>query len=152
MTHQESIERRMAALFVIALGLILWQAPRTRPLQVPQFASVLQPGDQLFPVAVPPDAPPQLPSAGADRLAFLMDHSVAGFAAAPADACPGFVRISAQHWVRLPVSRPVPPGLYHLAAPDGAPAALRLAGGEPLAAGDLAATSPGPEVEVFCPR
>src|SRR4029077_6345602 len=105
MTHQESIERRMAALFVIALGLIAWQAPRNRPLQVPPVASVLQPGDPRFPAAAPPDAPPQLPGAGADRLPFLMDHSVAGFAAAPAAACPGFCGVSPQPSWGVPVSR-----------------------------------------------
>ena len=146
----------MAALFVLALGLIAWQAPRTRPLQVPQFASVLEPGDQVFPVAVPPDAPPPLPGEAADRFTFLADRSVAGFAAAPAGACDGFVRVSAQHWVRLPVSRsaslPVQSGVYHLAAPAGAAEILRLAGGDPLGAGDLLAAGPGPEVEVFCRR
>lgn len=151
MTSQSSIERRMAALFVLALALILWQAPRTRPLQPDPFVSVLKPGEQVFPVAVPPDDPPRLPGEPGERLAFLRDHAVEGFAALPADACEGFVRVSAQHWLRVPVPAASLPGrdrrgVYHLAGPGGLD---QLAtGGAP--AGTLLAAGPGPEVEVFC--
>jgi hypothetical protein len=145
MTDEKSIERRMAALFLLAMGLILWQAPRTHPLHATDFVSALNPGDQVFPVAVPPEAPLQLPGDPAARLAFLKDHAVEGFAPFPANACEGFVRMSAHHWLRVPV---VGEGngenhrLAHLAA--GAPM------GAPLAAASLLPGGPGPEVEVFC--
>jgi hypothetical protein len=117
---------------------------------VPQFGSVLKPGDQVFPVAVPPDAPPGLPAEPSDRLAYLAEHSVDGYASAPAGACEGFVRISAQHWLRLPVSPPIRGGVYRLAAPVGSASTLRLGGGDPLGAGELTAAGPGAQVEVFC--
>jgi hypothetical protein len=145
MTPQDSIERRMAALFVLALGLILWQAPRTRPLQPPRFTSALQPGEQVFPVAVPSDAPLHLPGDPAARLAFLKEHSVNGFAAFATDSCEGFVRMSAHHWLRAPIVRerlPAQGGVYRLAA-SADPFA-------PIAAAALLPTGPGPEVEVFC--
>lgn len=131
----------MAALFVVALGLIAWQAPRTRPLQVPPFTSALRPGDQVFPVAVPPEAPLQLPGDPAARLAFLKEHAVEGFAAFPADACEGFVRMSAHHWLRVPVVGGGK-GSHFLTH--------RTATGDPFAADALGADGPGPEVEVFC--
>jgi len=134
----------MAALFVIAMGLILWQAPRTHPLHATDFVSALNPGDQVFPVAVPPEAPLQLPADPAARLAFLKDHAVEGFAIFPPNACEGFVRMSAHHWLRVPV---VGGGkgvhfLAHLAA-AGDPFAA-------IAATELLPAGPGPEVEVFC--
>ena len=130
MTPQESIERRMAALFVLALVLIAWQMPRTRPLLAPPYVSVLETGEQVFPVAVPSDAPPLIPSDPAERRAFLKEHSVEGFGDFPAGACEAFVRMSAHHWLRLPVphDRPSP--------------ALQGTGLEWLARG---------ETEVFCP-
>ena len=131
----------MAALFVVALGLIAWQAPRTRPLQVPPFTSALRPGDQVFPVAVPPDAPLQLPSAPAARLAFLKEHAVEGFAPFPADACEGFIRMSAHHWLRTPVEGGSKGGHFLM---------HRTATGDPFAAGAPGADGPAPEVEVFC--
>jgi len=124
----------MAALFILALGLIAWQAPRTRPLQPPAFSSALQPGEQVFPVAVPPDAPLRLPGDRAARLAFLKEHAVEGFAPFPADACQGFVRMSAHHWLRVPVTR-------------GAPAASI---GVPSEVARLFPAGAAPEVEVFC--
>jgi len=134
MTPQESIERRMAALFILALGLIAWQAPRTRPLQPPAFSSVLKPGEQVFPAAVPPEAPLRPPGDPAARLAFLKEHAVEGFAPFPTDACQGFVRMSAHHWLRVPVTR-------------GAPAASI---GVPSEVARLFPAGAAPEVEVFC--
>ena len=101
----DSIERRMAALFLLLMGLVLWQALRTRPLQPASFGSVLEAGEQVFPVAVPPDPPPSIPADPAERLAFLKEHAVEGFGDLPADACEAFVRMSAHHWLRLPVTR-----------------------------------------------
>jgi hypothetical protein len=149
MTPQESIERRMAALFVLALALIAWQAPRTRPLVPPWYVSALKPGEQVFPAAVPPGAPLHPPGDPAARLAFLKEHAVEGFAAFPADACEGFVRMSAHHWLRVPVLRerlaPALKGVYRLAhlAANADPFA-------PIAAAGLLPAGPGPEVEVFC--
>ena len=142
----------MAALFILALGLILWQAPRTRPLQPSRFVSVLEPGEQVFPVAVPPDPPLGLPGEPAARLAFLKEHSVEGFTAFPTDACEGFVRMSAQHWLRLPVPSASLPGLatagsYHLASAGGLD---RLTAGDGQGAGKLLPDGSGPGVEVFC--
>jgi hypothetical protein len=146
MTPQESIERRMAALFLLAVGLILWQAPRTRPLHPPLFESALEPGEQVFPVAVPPDAPLLPPAEPVARLAFLKEHAIEGFATFPANACQGFVRMSAHHWLRSPVlyesPAPAPQGAYHLAT-GADPFA-------PIAAAGLLPAGPGPEVEVFC--
>lgn len=113
MTPQESIERRMAALFVLALILIAWQMPRTRPLLAPPYVSVLETGEQVFPVAVPPDAPPSIPTEPTERLAFLREHAVEGFGDFPADACEAFVRMSAHHWLRLPVPRERPSPRLH---------------------------------------
>lgn len=146
----------MAALFIVALALLIWQAPRTPPLRPEPFVSVLKPGEQVFPVAVPPDSPPRLPHDPAKRRAFLADHAVGGFAAFPADACEGFVRVSAHHWLRVPVppaSLPEPgrQGVYHLAhlAHLADPRGLDgLAEGGPPSA--LLSAGPGPEVEVFC--
>jgi hypothetical protein len=145
MTPQDSLERRMAALFVLALGLIAWQAPRTKPLIPAWYVSALKPGEQVFPVAVPPQAPPLLPGDPTARLAFLRTHAVDGFAPIPAGACEGFVRMSAHHWLRGPVGGDGKGETYRLAhlAAGADPAA-------PLAAADLLAAGPGPEVEVFC--
>jgi hypothetical protein len=101
----DSIERRMAALFLLLMGLVLWQAPRTRPLRAAPYVSVLETGEQVFPVAVPPDAPPPVPADPAERLAFLREHAVEGFEDFPAGSCEAFVRMSAHHWLRLPTSR-----------------------------------------------
>ncbi len=108
MTPQESLERRMAALFVLALALIAWQVPKTKPLVPPSYISALEDGEQVFPVAVPPDAPPAIPTDPAERLAFLKARAVDGFEPFPAGSCEVFVRMSAHHWLRLP----------HLPGPD----------------------------------
>jgi hypothetical protein len=157
MTPLDSLERRMAALFVLTLGLIAWQAPRTKPLVSPWYVTVLKPGEQVFPVAVPSGAPLLPPVEPAARLAFLKRHAVDDPAGVPAGSCEGFVRMSAQHWLRIPLSRArlailpaaLRPGssesfhqLYHL-APDADPTA-------PITAAELIPAGPGPEVEAFC--
>ena len=108
MSPQEYNERRRAAPFVLALIRKRWQMPRTRPLLAPPYVSVLETGEQVFPVAVPPDAPPPVPSDPAERRAFLKEHSVEGFEDFPAGSCEAFVRMSAHHWLRLPVPREHP--------------------------------------------
>lgn len=106
MTPQESLERRMAALFILALGLIAWQVPKTRPLQPSSYVLTLEEGEQVFPVAVPPDAPPVIPIDPTERLAFLKEHAVNGFEPVPEGSCEAFFRVSAHHWLRLPSPRP----------------------------------------------
>lgn len=140
----------MAALFVLALGLIAWQAPRTKPLVSPWYISVLKPGEQVFPVAVPAGAPLRPPDEPAARLAFLKRHAVDDDASFPGGACEGFVRMSAQHWLRIPLSReslaPAPGGpfhqIYHLRA--------GLDPTAPITTPELLSAGPGPEVEAFC--
>lgn len=145
----DSIERRMAALFLLLMSLVLWQAVRTHPLHLAPFVSALEAGEQVFPVAVPPEAPLRPPAAPAERLAFLKEHAVEGFGGFPADACEAFVRMSAHHWLRLPVARerlppqPAQPSRLHLADTG-----WLTRGGLP----ELRASGPGAEVEVFCPR
>jgi hypothetical protein len=155
MTPQDSLERRMAALFVLALGLIAWQAPRTKPLIPPWYVTGLKPGEQVFPVAVPPQAaliPPDDPAA---RLTFLKRYAVDDVAPFPADACQGFVRMSAHHWLRVPLAaerlapRPeaastVPYHRSYRLAVNADPAA-------PVMEAELLSDGPGAEVEVFCP-
>ena len=143
----DSIERRMAALFLLLMTLIVWQALRTHPLQSPATVLVLNQGEQVFPAAVPPESAPSLPAAPADRLTFLKEHAVEGFAAFPADACEGFVRISAHHWLRLPVAREHGGGVLHLA---GTGWLTDPGQGNPLAKAELRTSGPGAEVEVFC--
>jgi hypothetical protein len=155
MTPQESIERRMAALFVLALALIVWQATRTRPLVPPSYVSVVEPGEQVFPIAVPNWQAPEIPAGPQARFVFLMEHSVLwlGRNAGAAAGCDLFVRVSLQHWAR----RAVDPARL------GGPArwtTLRWTegdflddddgDGDPLDAGELRAAGPGAEAEAFC--
>lgn len=138
----DSIERRMAALFLLLIGLIVWQAPRTRPLGLPPFVSALGAGDQAYPVAVPADAPLALPADPAARLALLRQHFVDATAPPPAGACEGFLRMSGHHWIRFAATPG--PGVRHLAD-------ARWLAGDPTAVPELRPDGPGPEVEVFCP-
>jgi hypothetical protein len=144
MTPQESIERRMAALFVLALVLIAWQAPKTRPLLPPPYVSVLETGEQVFPVAVPPDAPPSIPTDPTERLAFLKEHAVDGFEAFPDGSCEVFVRMSAHHWLRFPLARTDRTERTDLYATG---TGWLARGGVPT----LSGSGPGAETEVFCP-
>ena len=43
----------MAALFILALALIFWQARRTEPLPPVSFSMANEPGEQVLPLAVP---------------------------------------------------------------------------------------------------
>jgi hypothetical protein len=139
----DTIERRMAALFLLLMTLIVWQAVRTHPLQSPSVVSIVEQGEQVFPVAVPPDGAPSLPADPAGRLAFLKENAVEGFAAFPADACEGFVRISSHHWLRLPIARDRFAGTK---GPEGQ--VLYLTGKDnPLA---QVTQGRGVEAEVFC--
>jgi hypothetical protein len=148
------MERRMAVLFLLALGLITWQALRTEPVLHPAYEFATEAGEQLAPMAVPSWRPaPVLPTEISKRLAYLQDHSVSwpGAEETPEPECRLFLRLSAHHWA----TRPAPPNdagqpwrLLHLPAQafvdddDG--------DGDPLDAGELRETGPGAKAEVFC--
>lgn len=161
------MERRMAALFLLALGLIVWQALRTEPAATPPFEWVTKAGERISPLAVPPWKPAaELPRGAAARLALLEERSVAwpGDAGSdPGDGCEVFVRISSQHWARRAASRvQVQRWLGERAddrrAMDRRQAFLPVASlledvdgnGDPLDDGDLRPVAPGSEVEIFC--
>jgi hypothetical protein len=162
MTSPDRMSRRMATLFGVVLMLIGWQATRLRPLLPPPFTSVLAPGEQVFPVAVPPGGAPALPEEPPARRALLAERSVAwGAAPSPAAECDLFVRISRHHWAHLPLSRA---RARELGAPDpgGRPARTlcciapgdlfndRDGDGDPLDPGELATAAAGVEAELFC--
>lgn len=142
----------MAVLFLLAVALLAWQAPRTRPLQPPSYVSIPQRGEQVFPVAVPNWQAPEIPAEPQDRFAFLDERAVLWPGLASAAGCELFVRISLHHWAR----RPVDPGRLGLDAGQS----FRWTGpdflddddgdGDPLDAGELLSTGPGAEAEVFC--
>jgi hypothetical protein len=148
------MERRMAALFLLALALIGWQGGRAKPLHPVPLSVAWTGGEQVFPISAPlwtDAAPPaELPA----RYAFLQKHSVPWPGVAAAGGCAGFIRTSASTWVR----RGLDP--ERLAIPAGLPA-LRYAAtdflddddgdGDTLDAGELTRSGPGAEVEVFCP-
>jgi hypothetical protein len=157
-TSQDSLQRRMAALFLLAVGLLAWQAPRTRPLIAPAYETAVQRDVQVYPIAVPNWDPDEVPADPAARRAFLEKHAVAWPGAAPEAACDLFVRVSAHHWTRRPLA------IARLAAlrRDGGsgPAVLRWYGpdflddddgdGDPLDPDELRAAGPGAEAEVLC--
>ena len=47
------MQRRMAALFLLALGLLVWQASRIKPLNPPPLSLAWTGGEQAFPIASP---------------------------------------------------------------------------------------------------
>lgn len=148
------MERRMAALFLLALILIAWQAMRTEPALQPAFEIATRMGEQLAPLAVPSWRPaPELPADLSARRAFLASRSVPWPLPATPAACRAFIRISSQHWAWRPFSRPggapvspwqrlVLPVAAFLDDDDG--------NGDPLDDGELRESGPGAEVEVFC--
>lgn len=155
---QDSLQRRMAALFLLAIGLLAWQAPRTRPLIAPSYENVTERSEQIYPVAVPNWDPPEIPAEPAARRAFLERHAVLWPGAVSEATCDLYVRVSLHHWTRRPVA---PARLATLRGDGGGgPSVLRWPGpdflddddgdGDPLDAGELRATGPGSEAEVLC--
>lgn len=146
----------MAALFLLALALIAWQAVRTKPLEPDALAFSWTGGEQVFPITAPLWAEPAaLPAAPTERHEALRERSVPwpGRWPAVAGACEIFIRTSSAAWVR----RGVDPAL--LPADRGA---LRYAAndflddedgdGDALDAGELTSGGgSGAEVETFCP-
>jgi hypothetical protein len=174
------MERRMAALFLLALALIAWQALRTDPVRFPGYRVATKADERLMPVAVPswlppPDLPGELPGELPQRLAFLDDHALlwtvgegGGEPRDPGDPgvaeCRVFVRFSSQHWMERQVSAA---RLARWRQPEnGENGALRpwqrlyfSAGsllddddgdGDPVDDGELRAAGPGAEAEAFC--
>jgi len=153
----------MAALFGLVLLAIAWQASRLRPLLPPPFTSVLKPGEQIFPIAVPPGSAPELPEELAARRAALKEQSVEWRPGQPAAAeCDLFLRISLQHWAHLAVSRA---RAAELGAPAARPRSRRTlccltpgdllddrdGDGDPLDPGELAGgAAGGTEAELLC--
>jgi hypothetical protein len=161
------MERRMAALFLLALALIAWQALRTKPLGPPALEIVTKKGEQLLPVGVPSwSPPPHLSSELPERLAFLKEHSVLWPGVGDAKdlfGCQVFVRLSSQHWCRRSASSVQVQRWLGARSAGGAAKAWQLlyfpaasflddddGDGDPLDAGELRETGPGAEVEVFC--
>jgi hypothetical protein len=155
------MQRRMAALFLLAIGLLAWQAPRTRPTLLPPSVTVTGEGEQLFPLAVPDGEPLTLPADTAGRRAFLAEHAVAWDLgpqppARGAGACQLYLRVSAQHWVVRPLDRPA---LLRLAG-TATPGAFRLlpadflddddGDGDSMDAGELHRGGAGADAEVDC--
>jgi hypothetical protein len=158
------MERRMAALFVLALLLIFWQAWRTKPLARSGFFLANDPGAQLLPTAAPSwRGSGSIPADAAARLLYLEDHAVRAAAARPPSPCRLFLRISAYHWFERPLSteglRELTLGRPGRASRGGSrlwslpPAALLDdvdGDGDVLDRGELAPEGPGAEAEVFC--
>jgi hypothetical protein len=163
MFHFDSMERRMAALFVLALGLIAWQAMRISPLLPPPLAFNWVGGEQTFPIAAPSwSRPLVLPLDPNGRLLFLREHSALWPGVAPNADCEVFLRTSASVWVRRGVGAEMLPG------PSGrGEARLSFAAkdflddddgdGDTLDSGELTRPQAGPhdsggaEVIAYCP-
>lgn len=146
----------MAALFLLALGLIGWQAVRTKPLALPSLSFGWRGGEQVFPIAAPYWLDPvALPAERPERYKVLERHSVPWPGVPAGGACESFIRTSSSTWVR----RGVEPGLLPPAARGGE--TLRYAAkdflddddgdGDALDAGELIPGGSGAEVEIFCP-
>jgi hypothetical protein len=152
-----SMERRMAALFVLALALIGWQASRIQPLGPLPLSLAWTGGEQAFPIAAPSWGEPLVLPAGIPaRYQLLRQHSSLWPGVTAPEGCEAFIRTSASVWVR----RGLDPGL--LPGPVTTDQdTLRYSAqdflddddgdGDTLDAGELTRSGPGAEVQVFCP-
>ncbi len=148
----------MAALFLLALALIGWQAVRTKPLHPAPLSMAWKGGEQVFPITAPFWGDPiDLPAEPLARYQLLQQRSTPWPGIDPAD-CEAFIRASSSVWVR----RGLDPGLLPGPGPAAAgPETLRYAAndflddedgdGDALDAGELTRSGTGAEVEVFCP-
>ncbi|HVR95740.1 MAG TPA: hypothetical protein VMW27_03950 [Thermoanaerobaculia bacterium] len=148
----------MAALFLLALALITWQALRTETVLQPAFEIATKTGERLAPGAVPSWRTPLNPPRNPERLAFLTGRSLIWPGVEAPPDCKVFVRFSSLHWVQRPASRsqvqswsgsePRSAQLLYL------PAASFLddddQDGDRLDSGELREAGPGAEVEIFC--
>lgn len=147
----------MAALFVLALALIAWQAARTKPLSPPPLSMAWRGGEQAFPIAAPSwEDPLVLPAEMPARYKLLRRHSSL-WPGVPAGAgCEAFIRTSASIWVRRGLDPELLPGPLEMDRDT-----LRYSAqdflddddgdGDTLDAGELTRSGPGAEVQVFCP-
>ena len=147
----------MAALFLLALALICWQAIRTKPLRPAPLSMAWKGGEQVFPIAAPSWVDPvELPEGRLERYKVLQAHSVPWpniAATAAGGACEGFIRTSSTVWVRRGLDPSLLPGTDRdtlsyaandfLDDDDG--------DGDALDAGELISGGSGAEVELFCP-
>lgn len=146
----------MAALFLLALALIGWQAVRTKPLHPAPLAVAWKGGEQAFPIAAPTWVDPiDLPEGRLDRYQILLEHSVLWPGIDAGGACEGFIRTSSSVWVR----RGLDPGLLPGTTVDRDRLTFAAqdflddddGDGDALDAGELTRSGTGAEVEVFCP-
>ena len=146
----------MAALFVLALALIGWQATRIHPLGPSPIAVAWTGGEQALPIAAPLWGEPLvLPAEIPARCQLLLEHSSLWPGLPASQGCEAFIRTSASVWVR----RGLDPGL--LPGPTTDQNTLRYSvqdflddddgDGDTLDAGELTRSGPGAEVQVFCP-
>jgi hypothetical protein len=144
------MERRMAALFVLALALIFWQAWKTEPVPAVGFSMVTEPGEQILPFAVPSwREGPAIPENRDERLRFLEAKAITASAADPSP-CRLFLRISAHHWLQHPAPRPAPGEGNVWFLPPEALLDDDDGDGDFLDSGELSRAGPGAEAEVFC--
>lgn len=170
------MQRRMAALFLLAVGLIAWQAPLTRPTEPPPSVQVTAPGEQLYPIAVPDADPIPLPARFLEALPEAARPARPAVNWAPEErpespsgpqpgSCDLLLRVSRYHWARRSLSAGQLSALareagsrtgewegakrtYHIAARDFADD--DDGDGDPLDAGELVSGPAGAEVETEC--
>lgn len=149
----------MAALFLLALALIVWQGVRTKPLNPDPLSMAWNGGEQVFPITAPYWIDPiHLPEGRLERYQLLRDQSVPWpniATTAEGAACESFIRASTTTWVRRGVDPRLLPGA------TGDRDTLSYAAndflddddgdGDALDAGELISGGSGAEVEVFCP-
>jgi hypothetical protein len=154
----------MTLLFFGALALVAGQAIRIPPLQPPPFHVAWRTGTQILPLAVPPGEAPITALRPASHLELLRDRAVewSPSGASGGLPCEIFVRVSRHHWARIGASRPRLAKLLgeELPAAFTGPAVVHITpgdlledrdgDGDPLDAGELRATGPGAETELFC--
>lgn len=163
----------MAALFLLALALIAWQAPLTRPVPMAPLSLAWTGGEQAFPIAAPLWGTPadfsavSAGSAGsaepAARYWMLRRHSALWPRAAEGGRCEVFFRTASSVWVRRGLDPRLLPGpeIISESGRRGGREALYFAAqdflddddgnGDVLDPGELTRSGSGAEAEVFCP-
>ena len=147
----------MAALFVLALALIGWQAARIQPLGPSPLAVAWTGGEQVLPIAAPLWGEPLvLPAAIPARYQLLLENSSLWPGIPDSQECEAFIRTSASVWVRrglaprlLPGPAAMDQGMLRYSAQDFLDD--DDGDGDALDAGELTRSGPGAEVQVFCP-
>lgn len=141
----------MAALFLLALGLIFWQARSTEPLPPVSFSMVNEPGEQMLPLAVPSwREVPTLPENKEERLRLLEARSLGATGSPGAPSCRLFLRVSAHHWLQRPLPGPAPAEGKRWFLPPESLLDDDDGDGDLLDPGELTSDAAGAEAEVFC--